>query len=70
MHNTTGVHCESCLDTFYLNPDSSLSSEDVCLECACNSIGLINNGVCNTTTGQCECKDNVVGRTCNACKAG
>ena len=70
MHNTAGVHCDSCLDTFYLNPDGSLGSEDVCLECGCNPIGVINGGECNTTTGQCECKDNVIGRTCGACKPG
>ena len=69
MHNTVGIHCEICRDTFYTNATKSPSDADVCLECACNQIGVITNGVCDKTTGQCGCKENVQGRTCDKCKA-
>lgn len=29
--------------------------------------GITNNGTCNQTTGQCECKENVTGRQCDGC---
>ena len=70
MDNTEGRDCGTCRDTFYVDGSKSVSDADVCLECACDMMGVIANGVCNKTTGQCACKDNVQGRTCDQCKEG
>ena len=37
------------------------------LACDCFMFGITNNGTCNQTTGQCECKQNVTGRQCDGC---
>ena len=34
------------------------------LACNCNEIGALNT-TCNQTSGQCFCKENIVGRSCN-----
>jgi len=36
------------------------------VECDCDLSGSYNNS-CDSITGQCPCKPNVVGRTCNKC---
>jgi len=45
-----------------------------CKPCACNLLGTIpaadGGYVCEQPTGQCPCKDNVIGRQCNVCKDG
>ncbi|KAI6652285.1 Laminin beta/gamma [Oopsacas minuta] len=69
MDNTIGIHCETCADMYYVNPNSSPSDVDVCLECACNSLGTLKD-VCDKSTGQCECQTNVEGRTCDTCLPG
>ena len=38
------------------------------LACNCFMFGIINNGSCNQTTGQCACKQNVTGRQCDKCE--
>ncbi|KAL5265606.1 hypothetical protein ACHWQZ_G006355 [Mnemiopsis leidyi] len=38
-------------------------------ECNCNPIGSLNNA-CDSTTLQCECKDNYQGLNCDECKDG
>lgn len=67
-HNTTGLFCEKCLDTFYRNMSKPLDDPAVCLSCNCVMFGITNNGTCNQTTGQCECKQNVTGRQCGQCE--
>ncbi|XP_065644500.1 laminin subunit gamma-1 isoform X1 [Hydra vulgaris] len=37
------------------------------LACGCNSLGSINSYVCNIYGGQCNCKENIYGRTCMSC---
>ncbi|KAI6236382.1 Laminin subunit beta-1 [Aphelenchoides besseyi] len=39
------------------------------LSCECDATGTV-SGVCTPTGGQCECKPNVVGRTCDRCAVG
>ncbi|CAF0881627.1 unnamed protein product, partial [Brachionus calyciflorus] len=38
--------------------------------CNCNQEGSKNIEICNYFGGQCDCKDNVIGRQCNRCKTG
>lgn len=39
------------------------------LSCFCDFMGSTELE-CNTFGGQCPCKENVIGRTCSACKTG
>lgn len=40
----------------------------LCLsECSCDVSGAVSS-VCNVTTGQCLCRENVMGRTCDRCQ--
>ena len=45
------------------------------LECRCDRVGTRPNGAsdvltCASAGGQCPCKPNVIGRTCNRCAPG
>ena len=55
----TGVNCDSCIDGFY-------TTEQGCVECACDSNRSVNT-ICNTTTGACRCRDNFMGARCELC---
>lgn len=35
--------------------------------CDCNAIGSVVTDLCNVDTGQCQCKENFTGRTCDRC---
>lgn len=42
-----------------------------CEECNCNYLGIANgNQQCDLFNGSCECRDNIVGRACDACDNG
>ncbi|KAI6650586.1 Laminin alpha-like [Oopsacas minuta] len=60
----TGRQCDECDVMFYQN--STAIGPFECLPCDCVSPGSV-NGICNKTTGECECRDNVRGRTCDQC---
>ena len=65
IYNTTGNHCEKCLDNYWGNP----LTEEKCQACNCNQLGTFNETLhCNQSTGQCECKANVIGKKCNECE--
>lgn len=53
-----GERCDRCaLNTYGFDPIIG------CEECRCNEIGVLNGELqCNLLTGQCPCKENVVGR--------
>ncbi|XP_048244869.1 laminin subunit gamma-1-like [Haliotis rufescens] len=45
---------------------------EYCIPCNCSGLGSMQSSgyKCDTTTGQCECKSLVQGRTCDECKDG
>ncbi len=59
----TGMRCESCVGGFY-------QTDVGCVACNCDSSGAV-SGVCNSTTGECECMSvGVAGRICDSCLPG
>ncbi|XP_039983193.1 laminin subunit alpha-1 isoform X2 [Xiphias gladius] len=65
LGNTAGRHCEVCQPGYY---GDAVHAKD-CLECGCDVSGAL-SGVCHVTTGQCLCRENVTGRTCDRCLSG
>lgn len=51
---------QSGLDVF------SASGDLGCKSCDCHMLGSVSSE-CNTDTGQCQCKESVVGRRCDQC---
>ena len=42
-----------------------------CEDCNCSPLGVFSNNLqCDSSTGQCQCKQNVVSRTCERCAFG
>uniref|UniRef100_A0A3B3DE37 Usher syndrome 2A (autosomal recessive, mild) n=1 Tax=Oryzias melastigma TaxID=30732 RepID=A0A3B3DE37_ORYME len=59
--HVTGHHCDSCRHGYHtLEQRNSLG----CLPCVCDSSGTVAEGVCDTMTGQCPCKEGVEGFFC------
>ena len=63
--NTTGTHCELCLEGYFnYNPE-------VCELCRCNTVGTTGgSNICDSATGQCPCESNFVGLNCSLCASG
>ncbi|XP_039981437.1 laminin subunit alpha-2 isoform X2 [Xiphias gladius] len=57
-----GAACDSCADGYY---GDAVTAKN-CLPCQCHTNGSVYE-VCNKETGQCQCKENVVGRQCGEC---
>ncbi|CAF1124771.1 unnamed protein product [Didymodactylos carnosus] len=72
LYNTGGRYCEQCRQGYYGDP----LGVDKCQPCDCGIGGLDNN--CNSKTGDCVCKDNVIDsnlgdgivRRCSQCRDG
>ncbi|NXE48976.1 LAMA2 protein, partial [Casuarius casuarius] len=60
---TTGQYCERCADGYF---GDALDARN-CQPCHCNVNGSLSE-ICDSRTGQCECKANVIGRRCDMCK--
>ncbi|NXG28484.1 LAMA2 protein, partial [Dromaius novaehollandiae] len=60
---TTGQYCERCADGYF---GDALDARN-CQPCHCNVNGSLSE-ICDSRTGQCECKANVIGRQCDMCK--
>lgn len=60
----TGSICDECVSSYFRN-----SSSAECVPCQCDEVGTVTGQInnCNTTTGQCQCKNNVIGRDCDSC---
>ncbi|VVC37186.1 Hypothetical protein CINCED_3A012310 [Cinara cedri] len=65
LGNTVGWNCKECKPGHFGNPIVS-----DCRPCDCNTIGSIVTDSCNVDTGQCQCKENFTGRTCDRCVDG
>lgn len=62
-----GRICNQCKDLFW---NLQMNNIHGCEECLCNPNGTISRiGFCDSLTGQCNCKPNVQGRTCNNCRS-
>ncbi|XP_065337904.1 laminin subunit alpha [Cloeon dipterum] len=65
-HNVVGDKCNQC-EAYTYGFDPIIG----CEECNCNRLGVNRfNLQCDLETGSCDCKENVVGRTCDHCEAG
>ncbi|CAI5448656.1 unnamed protein product [Caenorhabditis angaria] len=66
--NVDGRICDSCKPTFW---DLKYQHEDGCISCGCNTNGTISGlNTCDLKSGQCLCKKNAGGRTCDQCAEG
>ncbi|KAG8228152.1 hypothetical protein J437_LFUL002806, partial [Ladona fulva] len=62
----TGEQCDQCVDYTY-----AFHEEFGCKDCGCDPEGVEKGNLkCDQITGECRCKKNVEGRTCNYCSAG
>ncbi|XP_008566936.1 PREDICTED: laminin subunit alpha-2 [Galeopterus variegatus] len=60
---TTGRYCELCADGYF---GDAVDAKN-CQPCHCNINGSFSE-VCDSRTGQCDCRTNVQGRRCDECK--
>uniref|UniRef100_A0A8C6IUD9 Laminin subunit alpha-2 n=1 Tax=Melopsittacus undulatus TaxID=13146 RepID=A0A8C6IUD9_MELUD len=60
---TTGQYCERCADGYF----GDALDETSCQPCHCHINGSFSE-ICDSRTGQCKCKANVIGRRCDVCK--
>ena len=63
--NVDGRTCNRCKDGAF---NYTISNPNGCELCNCDVIGSV-NGSCDKVTGQCECKENVIGLQCDSCAA-
>ena len=77
IDDTAGFNCEKCKSGFYgdaLAP-RNIGDPQNCAPCQCNPFGTFHSDEnqlpeCNSITGKCSCKPNVVGHDCEKCKDG
>ena len=61
-----GRICNQCKDLYW---NLQITNPFGCEECLCNRNGTIGGiGLCNSMSGQCDCKRNIKGRVCDSCK--
>ncbi|XP_049327763.1 laminin subunit beta-3 [Astyanax mexicanus] len=64
--NVEGPRCDRCKPGYYgLNPSNPLG----CSKCSCSASGSLSS-VCDAVTGQCVCRPNMQGVSCDRCAAG
>ncbi|XP_030577117.1 laminin subunit alpha-2 isoform X2 [Archocentrus centrarchus] len=59
-----GEACDNCAEGYY--GDAIIAKN--CQPCQCHTNGSVSE-VCSQETGECHCKENVVGRKCDKCMA-
>ncbi|KAE8286697.1 Laminin subunit alpha-2 [Larimichthys crocea] len=57
-----GGACDSCAEGYY---GDAITAKN-CQPCQCHTNGSVSE-VCNKDTGECQCRENVVGRQCDEC---
>ncbi|XP_066555448.1 laminin subunit alpha-2 [Amia ocellicauda] len=57
-----GEDCESCSEGYF---GDAITAKN-CQPCQCHNNGSVSE-ICNPQTGQCECRQHVVGRQCDEC---
>ncbi|CAI4225847.1 unnamed protein product [Auanema sp. JU1783] len=62
--NTAGDHCEVCKENHWGN-----ALDHTCKSCGCHHIGSIIQQ-CSLENGDCECKENYIGKHCDRCMDG
>ncbi|GMR41651.1 hypothetical protein PMAYCL1PPCAC_11846, partial [Pristionchus mayeri] len=66
--NVQGRICNECKPTTW---DLKWTNPEGCVDCACHLAGTISRlNTCKQISGQCSCKRNVAGRSCNKCAPG
>ncbi|XP_042521909.1 laminin subunit beta-2 isoform X2 [Dipodomys spectabilis] len=78
QHHTAGHHCEVCRPFFYRDPTKDLRDPAVCRPCDCDPMGSQDGGRCDShddpalglVSGQCRCKEHVMGTRCQQCRDG
>lgn len=60
LHNTAGLNCEKCADWHFGDPILAKN----CKPCECDRLG---SETCDAQTGECTCKENVIGYNCGSC---
>uniref|UniRef100_A0A671KB74 Laminin subunit alpha-2-like n=1 Tax=Sinocyclocheilus anshuiensis TaxID=1608454 RepID=A0A671KB74_9TELE len=60
-----GPDCERCADEYF--GDALIAKN--CQACQCHTNGSLSE-VCHQETGQCQCRQHVVGRQCDECMSG
>ncbi|XP_026197124.1 laminin subunit alpha-2 isoform X3 [Anabas testudineus] len=58
----SGVACDSCAEGYY---GDAITAKN-CQPCQCHTNGSVSE-VCSKETGQCLCRENVIGRQCDEC---
>lgn len=65
--NVQGLTCNECSSGSF---GFGASKTNGCFDCTCELAGTINSSlICDKTNGNCVCKDNVEGMSCNQCKS-
>uniref|UniRef100_A0A674PDZ8 Laminin subunit alpha 3 n=1 Tax=Takifugu rubripes TaxID=31033 RepID=A0A674PDZ8_TAKRU len=68
LENVEGTLCDRCKPLYW---DLAVVNPEGCKECQCDLKGTLSGvGDCQQKSGQCRCKPNACGRSCNTCKDG
>ncbi|XP_062981457.1 usherin [Elgaria multicarinata webbii] len=66
--HVSGRECNQCQEGFY---NLQQSNPDGCSPCKCNTSGTLDGDItCHQNSGQCNCKENVIGLRCDRCNFG
>lgn len=68
-HNTAGRNCHYCAEGFHRDYTKPMNHRKACKECKCHPYGSVGKS-CNQSSGQCFCKEGVMGLRCDRCKQG
>ncbi|XP_038831729.1 netrin-1-like [Salvelinus namaycush] len=68
-HHTAGRHCQYCQNGYTRDHSKPPTHRKTCQPCQCHPMGAVGLW-CNQTSGQCLCRDGVMGLRCNRCAPG